>query len=1546
MAELKGYLRDNFQDMSSICPDPMKIGATPPAYVKYTARPLPPGSLAACPDTDEGREMRLVLITSYKDNITATNKKLDKQELDKQPAYEVIRSMCSIALNAILAADKEFMEMRTNDPLILLNIIKRLVTTKCDGHVEHDRTDALTEWYNLAMSDIEDIASYSKRASKAIERMKSTGVTEAQQPTDEQQAFGYIKGLNSRVLVYAEYKNYLSNALETLKADHYPKTLALAIHSASRFHRGTKIEPTTGNLMHTTFTAAEATPNTNETSVRRFNGNCNYCGKLGHKESACRSKLRGKDQTVRVGMATEAEAPYYSTFSHMYDNDDPSPTRQCKVTIHLSQETTTQHGIRETEAIFDTGATGSIISCARVLTDIRDTPTTTFKGLAGNMDVTQMGTLEGVGRVYFDTRAGMSIISASECISQGNKWEFTQDSETGLDMFLLQTATGTYRFIHRDGLYIGDLAQHGKTRQAALVTTTQCPTALTEATTHPVQMSMVYTSHRITTTTDLEALYTTRQVKRSATARRFQAALGFPPDAKMIRALRAGTFMHSDILPEDVTRATHMWGPCIFALKGRTTREKPVPQPQGPLTSRRMEPQHMHCDLMFINKQAFLVSITQPVGVCQTTCLDNTSTISLRASIRRMFGNLKSRRIDVVRFTSDNEKGIAALFGDMAGMGVEAITVGPGQHDHVIERMIRQLKETIRSTIASLPFQAPDIIVPHLVLSCTRKLLLFPSSTRTDRISPFEAFYGRKANAVLDIGPPFGTYCQVSSRTMTNGMEPRTYGCIYLEPRNNGTGTHSFLRLDTRTVIGANHMQILPFPPNVATFLNDWAKKNKHHVQRDPVFTYHDEDITMAPGEEDEGEEDGTLPPDLIPLPATQTNTSHTHNPGSDMQDTVNPTIPMDYTPDIALQESDPAPVEDMQPQLPDDSDEPVQHTVDREDDTPSHEEAEVEDPGEDQVHRPVQIRPRDQLEQRQPSTRIRKPVTRLNLMAKGDMTTDRVAFMTVSRAMKLFPEKTATAMHGEVKSLLGKHTFSGVHLNSLTYGQRKKILRSNMNVVEKYLPTLDETGNRAIEKVKARLCVDGRAQDRADYHISEIAAPTANIASLFTVAQIAASEGRHVMVGDVGTAYLNASMPTSDPERTIHMSIDPRTAAIVMEQDASFKQYRTRDGGLIVRLDKALYGCIESARLWNDEITSKLVSLGFEPNPRDKCVFNKLEKGVQTTIAVYVDDLMITSTNLEAIHEVEIQLRGAYGEFRTSMGPVVTYLGCTWDFGATGVVSIKQTGMIQDLVTSREVTHTERGGELKGNPSSPAAGYLFERTMDSPLLSAEHATCFHKDVATALYLGNRTRPDIVTTLGELCKRVKAPTEEDDRKLDRLIAYLRATRDIPLTLGCTFPPRVTVSIDAAYQNREEKKSTTGMCMTLGTGVFTTASKVQKTVTKSSTEAEIVAVADGMNAPLWLRDFISYQGYDKQPVKLEQDNQSCITLLQKGESSATATKYIDVKMFWISDYIRRGEVTVQFVPTGEMTADYYTKPLQGALFKKMASRIQGCEAVTK
>lgn len=109
---------------------------------------------------------------------------------------------------------------------------------------------------------------------------------------------------------------------------------------------------------------------------------------------------------------------------------------------------------------------------------------TVFKGLAGNLEVTQKGTLPGIGQVYYNARAITSIISASECIRRGHEWEFQKGQAGGADAFLLHTTTGSYRFALRDGLYVCDLTgkrEHRSGRKGTSPDTTVPTTPTTAA---------------------------------------------------------------------------------------------------------------------------------------------------------------------------------------------------------------------------------------------------------------------------------------------------------------------------------------------------------------------------------------------------------------------------------------------------------------------------------------------------------------------------------------------------------------------------------------------------------------------------------------------------------------------------------------------------------------------------------------------------------------------------------------------------------------------------------------------------------------------------------------------------------------------------------------------------------------------------------------------------------------------------------------------------------------------------------------------------------
>ena len=71
----------------------------------------------------------------------------------------------------------------------------------------------------------------------------------------------------------------------------------------------------------------------------------------------------------------------------------------------------------------------------------------------------------------------------------------------------------------------------------------------------------------------------------------------------------------------------------------------------------------------------------------------------------------------------------------------------------------------------------------------------------------------------------------------------------------------------------------------------------------------------------------------------------------------------------------------------------------------------------------------------------------------------------------------------------------------------------------------------------------------------------------------------------------------------------------------------------------------------------------------------------------------------------------------------------------------------------------------------------------------------------------------------------------------------------------------------------------------------------------------------------------------------QDNKSTILLSENGKgSSSRRTKHLDVRYFFVTDRIKRGEVKVTYCPTENMLVDFFTKPLQGVAFRRMRSII--------
>ena len=133
-------------------------------------------------------------------------------------------------------------------------------------------------------------------------------------------------------------------------------------------------------------------------------------------------------------------------------------------------------------------------------------------------------------------------------------------------------------------------------------------------------------------------------------------------------------------------------------------------------------------------------------------------------------------------------------------------------------------------------------------------------------------------------------------------------------------------------------------------------------------------------------------------------------------------------------------------------------------------------------------------------------------------------------------------------------------------------------------------------------------------------------------------------------------------------------------------------------------------------------------------------------------------------------------------------------------------------------------------------------------------------------------------------------------------------------------------IDSLFGTHDDLKSHTGSTFSIGSGSVCHESSKQKVNARSSTKAELIEIDDKSTKVIWTKKFIEEQGFQIKLNLIYQDNQSTIKLAINGEErSGKCTRLFDNKYFYITDLIKRNEVSIKFCQSDDMIADYLTKP---------------------
>jgi len=527
-----------------------------------------------------------------------------------------------------------------------------------------------------------------------------------------------------------------------------------------------------------------------------------------------------------------------------------------------------------------------------------------------------------------------------------------------------------------------------------------------------------------------------------------------------------------------------------------------------------------------------------------------------------------------------------------------------------------------------------------------------------------------------------------------------------------------------------------------------------------------------------------------------------------------------------------------------------------------------------------------------------------------------------LKKGLELFGQAATDAVTKEMKQLHDRKTIRPRYSKDLTLEDKRRALGYLMFIKEKRCGT-----------VKGRGCADGRKQ-RLYKTKEETSSPTVRTESLMLSCVIDAKEHRNVLTCDVPGAFMQV-----DVDEIVHVRLEGPLAEQLTKVDPKlYTKYLVTERGkpvIYVQLQKALYGTLSAAMLFWKDLSGYLGDNGFEANPYDSCVMNKMVNDKQCTVLWHVDDLKISHEESAVTESILDILNVRYGKetpLTVTRGDIHEYLGMTIDFSTKGKVVIRMDDYVKNMLA-------DLPDDLQGIATTPAAEHLFKVDEDAEPLSQEDSDLFHSVTAKLLFLCKRARPDIQTPIAFLCTRVRNPDVDDYKKLKRVICYLRATPNLALTLEADDLQVIKWWVDASFAVHRDMRSHTGGTMSLGKGSVYSTSVRQKLVTKSSTEAELVGVDDVMPMILWTRQFLEGQGYKIKDNIVYQDNQSAMLLEKNGQrSSSKRTRHLNIRYFFVTDRVQAKELTIEYCPTGDMWADVFTKPLQGAAFVKFRKLI--------
>tara|TARA_B110000259_G_scaffold155361_1_gene176432 strand:- start:260 stop:1501 length:1242 start_codon:yes stop_codon:yes gene_type:complete len=409
----------------------------------------------------------------------------------------------------------------------------------------------------------------------------------------------------------------------------------------------------------------------------------------------------------------------------------------------------------------------------------------------------------------------------------------------------------------------------------------------------------------------------------------------------------------------------------------------------------------------------------------------------------------------------------------------------------------------------------------------------------------------------------------------------------------------------------------------------------------------------------------------------------------------------------------------------------------------------------------------------------------------------------------------------------------------------------------------------------------------------------------------MAVQNGWHCFHFDIISAFVNAPL-----EETIFVSLPP---------EAGPKRR-------FARLKKSLYGLKQAANKWYSTSDKLLMSVpGMIRSDTEASWYHYKKDGVVAHILVYVDDYLVCCNDPEWYKSFVKWFKSSYD--LNDLGTLSNIVGMGVEWGNDKVILTRTLPIKRTL---------EKFGLADARPSM----YPFEPGNALKLPDeCDNNLPFLNLLGELRYHARSTRPDINTALSVLGRfSAKHQTVHFDA-LKRVARYLKGTPSDALILqkgvgGANGSLRLSMYVDASYASCPDTgRSIGGHVVCLNGNVVMAVSRRQDTVACSTTEAEIIAFAEGCRDLVYTHQLLAQFHDVELPMIVHEDNLGTIDVINNPVNNGR-TKHIAVKHFWVRELVNAGTIKLRHIDTDCNVADFLTKPLVGQKFRTFRAAILG------